>query len=271
MSDFTVDNRTYLRGEGSYSELFKEYMVCLEHGVTVECSVSDYEGRPWRTDRLDAQVLAYSAKHLKLEVSLVEGDDPLLQELNPRADGMGFGTLASFHRRYDFNESVMREDWFDGWDDMYRFIMTPEDEEFSEYLGEGLGALAALPVYMLDHSGLAFSTSPFSCRWDSGQIGFIYATKRDIKELSLDENDVKAIETQLRQAIEVYDQWQRGEVWEYRVHDSTGSLAVGEDTLDAVSGFFSQDDCRDQGEESLQQCRADLYKRVRKLLPLPGL
>lgn len=29
------------------------------------------------------------------------------------------------------------------------------------------------PLFMYDHSGLRFSTAPFSCGWDSGQIGWV--------------------------------------------------------------------------------------------------
>lgn len=40
-----------------------------------------------------------------------------------------------------------------------------------------------LPVYLYDHSYLSISTTKFSCQWDSGQVGWIYATKEKfIKE-----------------------------------------------------------------------------------------
>lgn len=40
--------------------------------------------------------------------------------------------------------------------------------------------IAYLPVYLYDHSGQTISTSPFSCRWDSGQLGYIILdTKED--------------------------------------------------------------------------------------------
>lgn len=269
MSELFVEHNVSLRGKGKYSDVFKEYVKVVQNQPETCCLAEDRQGRPWRTDRLDAQVLAHTAKHLKLAVSLVSGDDPLLQELNPRGDVMGFGTWASFHPNYDFNESELRESWFDDWDEMYQYIMAPDDKEFSEYLGEGMGALAALPVYMFDHSGLSFSTGEFSCRWDSGQIGFIYATKGDIKNWDMDEQDIPAIKAMLREAIEVYDQWQRGELWEYCVYVSTESLAVGEETLDAVSGFFSNEACREQGQESLQQFKDGLYKRVREQISLP--
>lgn len=33
-----------------------------------------------------------------------------------------------------------------------------------------------LPLYLYDHSGLTMNTSGFSCRWDSGQVGWIYCS-----------------------------------------------------------------------------------------------
>lgn len=33
-----------------------------------------------------------------------------------------------------------------------------------------------LPVFLYDHSGITMSTGAFSCKWDSGQVGFIYCT-----------------------------------------------------------------------------------------------
>lgn len=44
----------------------------------------------------------------------------------------------------------------------------------------------ALPLYAYVHSGMTVSLKPFSCPWDSGVIGFIYADKkRIIEELGL--------------------------------------------------------------------------------------
>lgn len=34
-----------------------------------------------------------------------------------------------------------------------------------------------LPLYLYDHGGITISTRPFSCPWDSGQVGYIYASK----------------------------------------------------------------------------------------------
>ena len=36
-----------------------------------------------------------------------------------------------------------------------------------------------LPLYLYDHSGITMNTTGFSCPWDSGQVGWIYAFKED--------------------------------------------------------------------------------------------
>ncbi len=35
-----------------------------------------------------------------------------------------------------------------------------------------------LPLYLYDHSGITMNTSGFHCNWDSGQVGWIYASKK---------------------------------------------------------------------------------------------
>lgn len=39
-----------------------------------------------------------------------------------------------------------------------------------------------LPLYLYDHSGITMNTCGFSCPWDSGQVGWIYADKAMIEQ-----------------------------------------------------------------------------------------
>ncbi len=41
--------------------------------------------------------------------------------------------------------------------------------------------MVILPLYLYDHSGITMNTCGFSCPWDSGQVGWIYADKRRIE------------------------------------------------------------------------------------------
>ena len=38
-----------------------------------------------------------------------------------------------------------------------------------------------VPVFMYEHSGISISTTPFSCSWDSGSVGFGYVSKEKIR------------------------------------------------------------------------------------------
>ncbi len=49
-------------------------------------------------------------------------------------------------------------------------------------LVHGLDKHVILPLYLYDHGGITMSTGPFSCRWDSGQVGWIYAEKKKFIE-----------------------------------------------------------------------------------------
>jgi hypothetical protein len=37
-------------------------------------------------------------------------------------------------------------------------------------------------LYLYDHGGITISTGPFSCPRDSGQVGFIYASHKQIRD-----------------------------------------------------------------------------------------
>lgn len=44
-------------------------------------------------------------------------------------------------------------------------------------LVQGMEGMVILPLYLYDHSGLTMNTTGFSCPWDSGQVGWIYADR----------------------------------------------------------------------------------------------
>ena len=89
---------------------------------------------------------------------------------NPR-DWDNLSKMACSHRRYNIgDEHDINFQNFNSW------------SELEEHLIKKHGAKVILPVYMYDHGNIALSNTPFSCPWDSGQVGFIYATKENIKK-----------------------------------------------------------------------------------------
>ena len=95
-----------------------------------------------------------------------------------------------------------------------------------------------MPLYLYDHSGITIATTPFSCSWDSGKIGFIYITKEKARKeygwKVMTKKRVEQIENYLQGEVETYDQFLRGEVYRYEVYE-------GEEMIDSCGGFFGSD------------------------------
>jgi hypothetical protein len=151
---------------------------------------------------------------------------------NPRTEFDCFGKIVHWHRRYDFGERINHvQDWIDGLPD---------------------GTLR-LPIALLDHSGLRMwvGSENHQCDpggWDSGQVGFIYATPDMIrKEYGEFNAETVAQATKvLRQEVETFDQYLSGDVWGFIVEDDNGNH------LDSCWGFFGHDYAKQQGEEALR-------------------
>lgn len=73
------------------------------------------------------------------------------------------------------------------------------------------GEIVSLPLYLYDHGGLTMNTGGFSCPWDSGQVGIIWA-KKGAEGL---END--RILDVMRQEVKTYDDYLTGNVYGYNI------------------------------------------------------
>ena len=97
-------------------------------------------------------------------------------------------------------------------------------------------------VHMYKHSGESISidySGQYTCRWDSGTIGFAIVTKEDIrKEYNIKRVTKKYIdkcENIVRGEIKTLDQYISGEVYGYIVEDED------ENVIDSCYGFFGDD------------------------------
>jgi len=184
--------------------------------------------------------------------------------LNPR-EWDNLGTMVCWHRHYFLGD---KHD--------YRTLT-----EFLEALAEEIGlenieyetrqellnlvSLRAviLPLYLYDHSGLTISTEPFSCSWDSGQVGWIYVThdniKKEYRELT-PETIAKATKI-LEGEVEVYNQYLCGDVYGYVVEERTQCPTCGRinvEVIDSCWGFYG-DDFKSNGllDHANSQCDID--------------
>ena len=84
-----------------------------------------------------------------------------------------------------------------------------------------------LPLYMYDHSGITISLSPFSCPWDSGQVGFVQIPrKKMIEEFSGKIFTKKLKEKALKIAageVSELDSYIKGEVYGYQIDEDGDS------------------------------------------------
>lgn len=150
---------------------------------------------------------------------------------SPREDD-NLGRMVCWHNRYNLGD---KHDY-----------KTPSD--FRRYVTEKNSLI--LPLYLYDHSGLTMRTTPFSCIWDSGQVGYVFVPKDAIKK----EFGVTRITKQVKVRVEViligevaiYDQYLNGDVWGYQLTQN------GEET-DSCWGFYGSHPAENGMTENLPE------------------
>lgn len=213
---------------------------------------------------------------IKKPYTLFIKDDTIID--SPRETDDCFGKMVCFHRRYNLGDE---HNFSDKDDFLYSlFVDTIGDDEKAEreyerlqakfdprdYHGRG-GYYEAvdnailevierkhviLPLYLYDHSGITMNTTGFSCPWDSGQVGWIYASKDDIlKEYggkNLTQEKREKAETLLRGEVEYYDHYIRGDCYGFQLYKDDEELDscwgfIGDptDLQDAIESYLPED------------------------------
>ena len=140
------------------------------------------------------------------------------------------GTMICFHRRYNLGDNHKLS--------VHDAMKLSNSKDLIE-----------LPLYLYDHSGITIATTPFSCPWDSGKVGFIYVTKQKAREWfgvktitkKVKERIIAALESEVKE----YDDYLRGNVYYYEEFDSNG------DSINAVGGYI--------GESGLNEIKSYFY------------
>ena len=128
--------------------------------------------------------------------------------------------LVCFHKRYALGDCHdVDHDDYNSWNEMRESITNKND--------------LVVKLYLYDHSGITIATSPFHCKWDSGQVGFAIITEAQIKEEF--DGDVDKAAKCLEAEVKTYDQYLRGETYGYILKDNE------DNDLDSCWGFFGDD------------------------------
>lgn len=208
---------------------------------------------------------------------IVQPDDMLI---SPREVDEHIGTMVCFHPRYALGD---RHDYMDKDDflrEMYLNTVGHDEQGMKRYermvnivsgrnmhgpkteeraIDDAMLKVISekyimMPLYLLDHSGLAMQTESFHDPWDSGQVGWIHVSKGDVlKEFGAEKMTGairKKAEDLMRSEVEVYDSYLRGECYGFELYKN-GELA------DSCWGFMGDLDeaCRAMADYLPEGCR----------------
>jgi len=158
-------------------------------------------------------------------IEIIHDPDPV----NPR-EWDNLGTFQIYHRRYASPDKIVRD--------------PPHIDPKTEI---------GLKVWGYDHGGVIYKTgdrNPFSCPWDSGFAGIIFAPKERVRHWFGVKRITKTIRERalgvLTQEVEDWNRYINGEVYAYLIRDEdTGHV------VDACGGFYSEDEARAEAQAYL--------------------
>ena len=143
---------------------------------------------------------------------------------NPR-EWDNVGTMVCFHKKYTLGDEHK---------------MTPV--ELAKFVKNK--QIISLPLYLYDHSGLSISTESFVGRaqhaeWDSGQIGYIYITRKYAREVlrcgRLSEYYMDKIVKALKDEVAIYNHYISDQIYGFTVYKPNG------DELTGYGGFYGDE------------------------------
>lgn len=162
--------------------------------------------------------------------------------MDPRTENENLGTMLLYHSRYTLGDK--------GAEDKLKELVfaidniSDEDQEAIDKISFSYGsndmvtainilrkydAAVVLPVHAYIHGGITISTTPFSDRFDSGQLGWIFAGGKEVdafkeswspawrEEYYAGKSDKEILETFLVSEVKEYDDYLCGNVYGYEV------------------------------------------------------
>jgi hypothetical protein len=130
---------------------------------------------------------------------------------NPREDS-NIGKMICFHGSYNLGDKHnYNQHSFGSWAELHEQLI----KDFKNDI--------ILPLYLYNHSGLTMNTKGFSCRWDSGQVGFIIVDRkgllncRGVKRITKKEKEL--LFEVLESEVEEYDWYLTGDAYGYCIED----------------------------------------------------
>lgn len=170
------------------------------------------------------------------------------------------GTMVCSHRRYSLGDEQFnknRIDYYSSFDELFADYINLQygiaEGDYDAVLNEKEintvwkwidKNMVYAPLYMFEHSGIRIKIGSFyNCglpqgyaEFDSGQIGFIYASKTGIRKWFSVEKITKKLKDKamacLESEVETYDDWESGNCYGFIIRDKHG------ENIDSCWGFY---------------------------------
>ena len=181
----------------------------------------------------------------QITIKITNDDD----QDGPRKDYDNLGTMVCWHRSYSLGDEQPK----------------CEPSEYLEELPEGS---IILELYLMDHGSISMSTGSFSCRWDSGQVGFIYVTPETIiKEYGNNSDESRAKATSVLEGeVRTYDCFIQGNIWGYQVFEAEVceccENAGEKEEIDGCWGFYDMDGKGNSALDAIRECIAEEHQHL---------
>lgn len=194
---------------------------------------------------------------------------PSSQYGKPIYDFIKSGKAETAKLEYDrsAHEWVLYEKWFGGneWSKSSSYPASLKGKEVPDWflddclsalehkellqLLEQSGKFVILPLYLYDHSGITMNTTGFSCPWDSGQVGWIYADADCIKKEygKVTPETINKARTVMNGEVETYDYYLTGQCYGFQLFEGDvetdscwGFLGAIRDIQNSIKDYMPQ-------------------------------
>lgn len=177
------------------------------------------------------------------------GDEDGMDELEA---ALGTALQAVFERRFkaktEQGMDVWDEecgDWFNPlfFNDVHEAVSVYEE---NEHLVPYELRVYIKPLYLYDHGGISLSDTPFSCSWDSGKVGYQFATYSEILSeyggKRLTERTTDLVERTMNGELQAYSCYIEGEVYGYVIYEhEAGQRPEAGEYIDSCHNFYGSD------------------------------
>ena len=142
---------------------------------------------------------------------------------SPRDEFDNLGTIVHWHPNYNLGDVRSNRADYNSAEENVKGNSNKDD--------------VVIPIYLYDHSGLTVRTTPFDCRWDSGQVGFIKVSKEKIRgEFNVKRVSKKLedkITEHLENEVKTLDQYLTGDCYGFQIVDNESA-----EVIDSCYGFY---------------------------------